>query len=80
MTEFTICDYNGNEKTVKLDLYKIKVIMKYVISGDEVLEVFYKDGDRQWIDSLDYNNGYRTMSLFLMIANLCIQQMGGLKL
>lgn len=64
MTEFTICDYKGNEKAVKLDLSKIKVIMKYVISGDEVLEVFYKDGDRQWIDSLDYKNGYRTMSLF----------------
>lgn len=64
MAVFTICDYKGNEKTVKLDLSKIKVIMKYVISGDEVLEVFYKDGDRQWIDSLDYNNGFRTMGVF----------------
>lgn len=64
MTEFAICDYKGNKKIVKLDLYKIAVIMKYVISGDEVLEVFYKDGDRQWIDSMDYNNGFRTMSLF----------------
>lgn len=64
MTEFTIRDYNGNEKIVKLDLTKITVIMKYVISGDEILEVFYKDGDRQWIDSLDYNNGYRTMGIF----------------
>lgn len=64
MTEFIICDYKGNEKIVKLELSKIKVIMKYVISGDEILEIFYKDGNRQWIDSLDYNNGYRTMGIF----------------
>lgn len=64
MTEFTICDYKGKEKAVRLDLNKIIVIMKYVISGDEVLEVFYKDGGRQWIDSLDYNNGFRTMGIF----------------
>lgn len=35
MKEFTICDYKGNKKIVKLDLSKISVIMKYVISGDE---------------------------------------------
>lgn len=64
MKEFTICDYKGNEKKVKLDLYKISVIMKYVISGDEILEVFYKDGHNQWIDSWNYNNGYRIMATF----------------
>lgn len=38
--------------------------MKYVISGDEILEVFYKDGHNQWIDSWDYNNGFRIMATF----------------
>lgn len=37
MQEF-ICDYNGNEIKVKLDLSKISVIMKY-ISEDEIPEV-----------------------------------------
>ena len=64
MAEFTIYDYKGNKKKVKLDLSKISVIMKYVISGDEILEVFYKDGERQWIDSLDYNIGYRSTNYF----------------
>ena len=62
--EFTICDYKCNEKIVKLDLSKISVIMKYVISGDEVLEVFYKNGYEQWIDSWNYNIGYRIMGTF----------------
>ena len=68
MKEFTICDYMGNKKKINLDLSKISAIMKYVISGDEILEVFYKDGDRQWIDSFDYNsgynNGYRSHNFF----------------
>ena len=64
MKEFTICDHKGNEIKVKFDLSKISVIMKYVISGDEILEVFYKDGDRQWIDSWDYNSGYRMINYF----------------
>lgn len=38
MQEF-ICDYNGNEIKVKLDLSKISVIMKYIISEDEIPEV-----------------------------------------
>lgn len=33
------------KKTVDLDLSKISVIMKYKISGDEMLEVFYKNGE-----------------------------------
>ena len=64
MKEFTICDYKCNKKTVKLDLSKISVIMKYVFSGDETLEVFYKNGDNQLIDSWNYNNGYRIMGTF----------------
>ena len=51
MKEFTICDYKCNKKIVKLDLSKISVIMKYVFSGDETLEVFYKNGDKHWINS-----------------------------
>ena len=64
MKEFTICDYMGNMKKVYLDLSKISVIMKYVILGDEILEVFYKDGDKQWIDSFDYKSGYRNHNFF----------------
>ena len=38
MKEF-ICDYKGNKIKVKLDLSKISVIMKYIISEDEIPEV-----------------------------------------
>ena len=64
MTEFKIYDFRGNEKVVKLDLTKISVVMKYVISGDEILEVFYKDGDRQWIDSMNPDLGFRITHYF----------------
>ena len=61
MKEFTIYDYNGTEKTVDLALSKISVIMKYKISGDEMLEVFYKNGESELFDSCSC---YRIINYF----------------
>ena len=62
MKKIVIRSYDGKKKSFYFDLENISVIMKYMLSGDEVLEVFYKDGTTMWFDSCGDN--YRVTSYF----------------
>lgn len=51
----TIVDFKGNKKTISINNFE-NVVSIYVtiLSGDEVLEVLYKNGRTKTFDSSDY--------------------------
>ena len=63
----TIYDYDNKPHEVELKDDAIKYIMVTVISGDEVIEVYYKDGSCEKFDSsnnrqIDYFDGVYLVS------------------
>ena len=52
--EIIICDYKGREKKIVINHFEmVKAIYVLEISGDQVLDVLYKDGRTVWFDSCD---------------------------
>ena len=63
--EIFICDYAGREKKIVIDRFEmVKAIYVLEISGDQALDVLYKDGRTVWFDSCDtrithyFDDGY----------------------
>jgi hypothetical protein len=60
--KITLLNYNNDKIEYDIgDLDNIKTITRYVISGDEVIDVRYKDGSVQTFDS---DNNTRAVDLF----------------
>lgn len=52
--EIIICDYKGREKKIVINHFEmVKAIYVLEISGDQVLDVLYKDGRTAYFDSCD---------------------------
>lgn len=49
--EFTIYDWDNNEKTVTIEDKPIEAIVVNVVSGDETAYIYYEDGTEKYIDS-----------------------------
>lgn len=63
--EIIICDYKGREKKIVINHFEmVKAIYVLEISGDQALDVLYKDGRTVWFDSSDtrimnyFDDGY----------------------
>lgn len=63
--EIVICDYKGREKKIVIeDFEMVKAIYVLEISGDQVLDVLYKDGRTAHFDSCNtriihyFDDGY----------------------
>ena len=63
--EIIICDYKGREKKIVINHFEmVKAIYVLELSGDQAVEVLYKDGRTAWFDSCDtrivhyFDDGY----------------------
>ena len=63
--EIIICDYKGRERKIVIDHFEmVKAIYVLELSGDQALDVLYKDGRTAYFDSCEtriihyFNDGY----------------------
>jgi hypothetical protein len=49
----SIMDYDGEQTNVKLDIDKVERIVVEIVTGDEILQVYYQDGTCSYFESSD---------------------------